>query len=241
MLETGMHQDVDLYANSFQVHNNYVDQFLAYLSSDEWKVLTYAIRRITGFQKTQDRISISQFVNGCRDKEGKQLDIGTGLNKTTVCRALDELKTYGFVVEVAPNNPRKNNGACYALQFEYKKIDITGLKSRRYTKQVSNKEKGAKIQVSIRENKAKKKEATTNQQIGNVAIISDSTPPMGYDGNTHHMAYDASYGIGSLPVISDMTEPSYGIGSTHHMAYDRPILSHRNTENQRKIRRKILR
>lgn len=130
----------DLYANSFQVHNNYVDEFLHLLTGEETKVLLYAIRTIKGFWKSQDRISISQFERGKRSKKtGEFLDHGTGLNRETVIRALSELKSYGLLVEIAPNDKKSNEGACYSLQFEYDKINILGLEARLKAKQLGNK------------------------------------------------------------------------------------------------------
>ena len=45
--------------NSFQTPNDYVDEIMPYLTGEEFKVLIYAVRRILGFQKRQDRTSLS--------------------------------------------------------------------------------------------------------------------------------------------------------------------------------------
>ena len=54
----------DLRPNTFQTPNEYVDKYLYLLTSDECKVLLYAVRRIFGFNKDQDRIAVSQFADG---------------------------------------------------------------------------------------------------------------------------------------------------------------------------------
>jgi hypothetical protein len=100
--------------NSFQVPNIYIDEYLHLLSNSEAKVLLYAIRRIFGFQKRTDRISISQFCDGIQDSEGNQLDYGTGLSKATVISSLNKLIEYGLIIKVADNN-KKNEGCLYQL------------------------------------------------------------------------------------------------------------------------------
>jgi len=56
--------------NSFQTPNAYVDQFMYLLSGTEYKVLCYLVRRIFGFQKRQDRVSIPQITQGIRKRDG---------------------------------------------------------------------------------------------------------------------------------------------------------------------------
>jgi hypothetical protein len=120
----------DFIPNSFQTPNDYVDRFLHLLTPEEWKVLGYSIRRIFGFNKTADRISLSQYENGLKDKDGKQLDHGTGLSRPTIVRALRSLEEFGLQVEVEPNDPRKNEGACFTLQLNADKVDVAGLEAR---------------------------------------------------------------------------------------------------------------
>jgi hypothetical protein len=104
--------------NSFQTPNDYVDAFMPYLTGEEYKVLIYATRRILGFQKRQDRISLSQFTDGTRSiKDGRTLDSGTGLGKETVKNCLDNLVKFGLMVKVADNDPRTNEGTLWSLQW----------------------------------------------------------------------------------------------------------------------------
>lgn len=117
--------------NSFQTPNAYVDEYLAYLTPEEFVVLIYMDRRIFGFHKGQDRISLSQFEQGIKTSKGKILDEGTGLSRKTILKALGELKEFGLIRQVAPNNPPTNDGACYELQFDEMLIDLEGLKARR--------------------------------------------------------------------------------------------------------------
>jgi hypothetical protein len=116
--------------NSCQLPNVFVDRYMSILTPPEWKVLTYAVRRIFGFNKRRDRISISQFCNGVTTKEGKVLDRGTGLSKQAVMDALDRLIQYGLIVKVENSDPTKNLSPLYELQLDETAVDYDGLVAR---------------------------------------------------------------------------------------------------------------
>ncbi len=116
--------------NSFQTPNAYVDVFMAFLTGDEYKVLSYATRRILGFQKRQDRIAISQFTDGIRTREGEVLDRGTGLEERTVRKCLANLAAFGLMVREAENDPKANQGVLWGLQWDPKRIDWAALQKR---------------------------------------------------------------------------------------------------------------
>lgn len=110
--------------NSFQTPNDYVDEFMPFLTGEEYKVLIYATRRILGFQKRQDRISLSQFTDGTKSiKDGRTLDSGTGLGKETVKNCLDNLVKFGLMVKVADNDPRTNEGTLWSLQWNEDEVN----------------------------------------------------------------------------------------------------------------------
>ncbi len=104
--------------NSFQTPNGYVDDIMPYLTGEEYKVLIYAVRRILGFQKRQDRISLSQFTDGTKSiKDGHTLDSGTGLSRETVKNCLDNLVRFGLMVKEDKNDPKTNEGTLWSLQW----------------------------------------------------------------------------------------------------------------------------
>ena len=108
--------------NSFQTPNPYVDQYLAFLTCEQWKILTYAIRRILGFQKREDRISLSQFHNGLTNDKGEALDYGTGLSVSTCKKCLEDLVRYGLMVRLDDNNPA-NEGILWGLQWDSTQVN----------------------------------------------------------------------------------------------------------------------
>src|SRR5437762_152852 len=68
------------------------DEWLAVLSGGELKCLLYIVRRTLGFKKDADAISLSQMVHGITTRDGRVLDSGTGLNRSTVVEALASLE-----------------------------------------------------------------------------------------------------------------------------------------------------
>lgn len=116
--------------SSFQTPNAYVDYVMPYLTGEEYKVLLYATRRILGFQKRQDRISLSQFTDGTINKKGKVLDRGTGLSVETVKKSLASLVAFGLMVRVEGNDPRTNEGTLWSLQWNGRKVAWKALEER---------------------------------------------------------------------------------------------------------------
>jgi hypothetical protein len=143
----------NLYPNTFQVHNFYIDQILHLLTGEEWKVLSYAIRKIIGFQKSCDSISLSQFVTGCITREGKRLDHGTGLCRESVCNILKSLLNFGLLILVSPNDPKENEGNYYGLQFDTNNIRFDLLEERLHAKKTASRTRTEKARQAAIEQK----------------------------------------------------------------------------------------
>ena len=94
-----------------------MDHWWCSLSGSEQKVLDYILRRTYGFQRTEDKISLSQIKKGIRKKTGEQLDKGAGLKQdSTILKALRSLENKGFVEMVK----RQNKTTLYRLKLLYK-------------------------------------------------------------------------------------------------------------------------
>lgn len=88
-----------------RIANNLVDALVrTRIAGEANQVLWFIIRKTYGYQKKEDRISLSQFVEA------------TGIRKSHVVRALDKLQTMKLVT-------KKGNGtvASYSLQKDYDK------------------------------------------------------------------------------------------------------------------------
>src|SRR5262245_26021475 len=74
------------------------DELLPILSGAQLKVTLYVIRRTFGFKKPSDNISISQMLYGIRTRDGRQLDRGVGLAKSTLLQAVRELTEMNIII-----------------------------------------------------------------------------------------------------------------------------------------------
>lgn len=80
------------YKNGYFQYPNELEKYWHLLSGSEQKLLDFILRRTYGFQKLEDRISLSQFVGGV----GK-LGTGTGVSKAQAQRSLKTLEEKGFI------------------------------------------------------------------------------------------------------------------------------------------------
>lgn len=123
--------------NTFQHPNVFVDRLMALLTPEENIVLTFAVRRILGFQgnimSRKDHISLSQFVRGLHAKDGTIISHGCGLGPNAVRRALESLLSYNILLPTT-KKPDPKKGQEYWLQDNEAKIDWDGLTRRKEEK-----------------------------------------------------------------------------------------------------------
>ena len=84
--------------NYTQVPDELFDELLSELSGAELKVTLYIIRRTFGFKKQSDNISISQMLRGITTRDGRQLDRGVGLSKSTLLQAVRGCADKGIII-----------------------------------------------------------------------------------------------------------------------------------------------
>ncbi len=87
-----------LIPNSTQIPDVILDFWLSELTGAELKVVLYIARRTYGFGKESDNISLNQICHGITTKEGRVLDAGTGLSRSTVKEACNSLITRGLLI-----------------------------------------------------------------------------------------------------------------------------------------------
>ena len=83
--------------NYTQVPDELLDYLMPLLSEAELKVLLYVVRRTFGFRKRADAISVNQMASGITTRDGRVLDGGTGLSKTSVRKAVQSLVEAGVL------------------------------------------------------------------------------------------------------------------------------------------------
>lgn len=120
--------------NTFQHPNIFIDKLMFYLTAEENVVLTFAVRRILGFQENiisrKDNISLSQFTDGITAKDGSILSLGCGLGVQSVRACLDSLETYKILISTT-EKPSPTKGQEYWLQDNESMIDWDGLEKRK--------------------------------------------------------------------------------------------------------------
>jgi Bacteriophage replication protein O len=107
--------------NGTIVPDDIFDVLMPVCSGAGFKVLAYIVRRTFGFKKESDTISLKQMVEGITTKDGKVLDRGTGLSKSTVAVAIKGLVEKG-IIEVQRNSSKAKGDepTTYQLRFEVK-------------------------------------------------------------------------------------------------------------------------
>lgn len=121
--------------NTHQTPNALVDEYMRYLDGDEVKCYLAVTRKTLGWMKRSDRISTSQ------------LEIVTGLSGKRIAACMTSLVSYGLVMRVAENDPRKNHGVEWALQMDDTKINVAAMTQRADLQQKQNEERAAKARA----------------------------------------------------------------------------------------------
>lgn len=179
-----------LLPNTFQHPNIFIDRLMFHLTPEENTVLTFAVRRILGFQENissrKDNISLSQFVEGIRsNKNNSQLSHGCGLGKTAVTHALDNLAKFKILIPTTEKpDPRK--GQEYWLQEDELAIDWDGLEQRTEEAKDKARRRTKKARSSVGQNTPKGADGQKSREsVGqDTSLLSDSnTKPRETQGN----------------------------------------------------------
>jgi DNA-binding MarR family transcriptional regulator len=78
--------------------DEYYDFHMQDMSLGEMRVLSYIIRRTLGSQRNAENISLDEMLNGRMTADGRILDRGTGLSKSTLVASIRSLEDKGFIV-----------------------------------------------------------------------------------------------------------------------------------------------
>jgi hypothetical protein len=104
--------------NTTAVPDEFFDLLAPNLSEAELRVLLYIIRRTFGFKKEADAISLKQMVEGITTRDGRVLDRGAGVAKSTAWRGIKGLVEKG-IIEKTRNSSRVrgDEATTYTLRF----------------------------------------------------------------------------------------------------------------------------
>jgi hypothetical protein len=104
--------------NYTQTPNEFFDELAPKLTEAELRVLIYVIRRTFGFHKKAEAISLSQMTEGITTRDGRVLDIGTGMSRSAVWRGAKGLVEKGVIgVERVQSENGEYETNVYSLRF----------------------------------------------------------------------------------------------------------------------------
>lgn len=192
--------------NTFQTPNLYVDRLMPLLTDAELRILIYMTRRILGFQRREDKISLTQFTHGLTStSNSERLDYGAGVSKEAARTALENLVKFNIVTQTQPYDSAKRTPATWSLQLDDALIDWGALSQRKETVKIAGAERAAK------------------------RILSQSSPPVPAT-STPPPVLTASMG-GVLTVSTPLSNP---VGQPCTNGLDTPVLTVSTTKTRGK-------
>jgi len=74
------------------------EHFTKITSLSEMKVVLYIIRHTWGYHEDERRISLDEFMNGRKNRNGERIDNGTGMSKNSIKDGIKRAKKHGLIV-----------------------------------------------------------------------------------------------------------------------------------------------
>mgnify|MGYP001270438387 CR=1 FL=1 len=105
--------------NWFKMPNEWIEICADISSVAEIKVVQYVMRHTWGHQEygIRKRISLDEFMNGRRRKDGSRMDRGTGLSKPSVISGLRSAIERGFLIEEIDDSDKARVKKFYSLRM----------------------------------------------------------------------------------------------------------------------------
>lgn len=112
-------------SNTTPVPDVFFDSIMTELGFAELRVLLYLFRRTSGFKRSKDAVSLTQFVRGIRRRDGTPIDNGCGVrNRTNVMNALESLEQRGLItITRATEEDGQAAVNVYAIRWRQSVID----------------------------------------------------------------------------------------------------------------------
>lgn len=117
-------------SNYSKLPHDIIEQLPQIETLGEMKVILYILRHTWGFQEFGEddykRITLDEFMNGRKRKDGTRLDEGTGLARATVVEGLKRAEKHGFIVSDVDRRDAARVKISYRLRMA---CDSSGLVS----------------------------------------------------------------------------------------------------------------
>lgn len=85
----------------------------------ELKIILYILRHTWGYHDDEKRISLDEFENGRKRKDGVRIDNGTGLRRNTVKDGIKRAVKHGFIIVEEDNRDPARIKRFYRLHMEF--------------------------------------------------------------------------------------------------------------------------
>jgi len=120
----------------------------------EMKVILYTLRHTWGYHDDEKKITLDEFCNGRKRRDGSRIDGGTGLSKPTVIDGLERAVIHGFITVRTDSSDLGRVKNFYSLcASDVKEFDTTGKESCHRTEK----------ETSERNSRKKEREGATAQ------------------------------------------------------------------------------
>lgn len=103
-------------ANYSKLPHEFVDAFPIMRSQAEIKVVLYILRHTWGYHDGEKKITVDEFCNGRKRKDGTRIDNGTGLSKPSVLSGIKSAIEHGFITVEVDDSDKARVKKYYALR-----------------------------------------------------------------------------------------------------------------------------
>jgi DNA-binding PadR family transcriptional regulator len=106
--------------NWSKLPHDFINQLPEITSVGELKVILYVLRHTWGFQEFDiaKKITVDEFENGRKLKDGSRIDRGTGLSKPTIIRGLRAAEEHGFITVVVDDQDAARVKKFYTIRMK---------------------------------------------------------------------------------------------------------------------------
>lgn len=117
-------------SNYTQVPNAFWDQLPNFETLAELKVVLYILRHTWGYVGVkQRRISVDEFQNGRKNKEGGRIDKGVGMTRANIMKGLKLAQQHGFITVETDERDKARRSKTYQLRMKGASRQETGIKT----------------------------------------------------------------------------------------------------------------
>jgi DNA-binding PadR family transcriptional regulator len=158
--------------NWSKLPNQFVDEIMPEISTlSELKVILYILRHTWGFQDDDKRITLDEFENGRKRKDGTRIDKGCGLSHPSIVSGLKKAEKHGYIHVETDDSDKARIRKTYSI--EYKSPD-QGLKD--LTPDVKEFNSSSKESLPRSEKETKERNLEKEKNLQDKSCADDSTP-----------------------------------------------------------------